>query len=285
MTLLPITWAGEPRHWASGRARDIQYVVVHCTDGHEGANDAENGIAYDKRRSDSTSCHIMVDTNSALREVRDVDTAYAAYPKGNALGIQVELCHSGAWDLSEPNDAATFDNGAQVVAQLCLAHNLPAVHLTVAQVRTAWYAAPGSRPRGLAGHWDVTRAYPEDGGSHTDPGSTFPWGEFTKRVQGYMLPTTEENDMDKAQINQLEDCWHLLLAMAAGQDTAQVHDHDGVMSLTGLYERVAASVTVSDAQIESLAAAVAKLPAGQALTVEDVTTGVRAAFAHGLGGE
>lgn len=196
--LIPITWAGAPRWWASGRERPAQYVVVHDTEGHAGPDDAESGVAYDKRRDDSVSCHIMVDTNTALREVADADTAYAAFPKGNTLGIQVELCHAGVWDLSKPNDAATFDNGAQVVAQLCKEHGFPATHLTVPQVRAAWYGP--TKPKGVCGHWDVTRAYPEDGGDHTDPGTTFPWAEFIRRVAGYMTGTPalqppKESDM------------------------------------------------------------------------------------------
>lgn len=202
--MIPITWVGAPAHWAEGRSRAIQYVVVHQTQGSEGVSSAEDGADYDKRRPDSVSCHIFVDTNSAVREVRDQDTAFSAYTKGNALGIHVELCHLGAWSLAEPNDAATFDNAAQVVAQLCLAHAIPAVHLTVAQVRAAWYGP--SKPKGICGHYDVTRAYPEDGGDHTDPDISggkptgFNWAEFIHRVAGYMggapaLPDRQESTM------------------------------------------------------------------------------------------
>src|SRR5262245_35812671 len=184
--MIPITWVGSPRWWQVGRPRPIQFLVIHNTEGSEGNTSAEAGAQYDKTRSDSVSTHIFVDTDTALREVEDQDTAYGSLYHGNSIGIQIEQCHAGVWDLNEPNYAKTFDNAAQVAAQLCIAHGIPAVHLTVAQTRDAWYAAAGSRPKGIVGHVDVTNAFPEDGGDHTDPGTTFPWSTFIQRVQTYI---------------------------------------------------------------------------------------------------
>lgn len=227
--MIAITWVGPPKagHWATGRARAIQYVTVHQTQGSEGSTSAEAGAAYNRVRPDSVSCHVIVDTDTALRQVLDKDTAFSAYPKGNALGIHVELCHLGAWDLAEPNDAATFNNAADVVAQLCVAHAIPAVHLTVAQVRAAWYDAV--KPRGICGHYDVTRAYPEDGGSHTDPDISggqptgFNWAEFIRRVAAYM----GGDDMTPLQLQWLNNCEAVRTAWKANADTVWEYAIDG----------------------------------------------------------
>lgn len=208
--MITIQWKGPPRWWNEGRAGSILYVAMHDTEGSEGSTSAESGVDYDKRRPDSVSTHVMVDTDTALREVQDADTAYAAFPTGNAHGIHIEMCHSGPWDLNEPNDAATFDNAAQVAAQLCLAHGLPAVHLSVDEVASLTH-------KGICGHWDITRAYPADGGDHSDPDYSggqptgFPWSTFINRVANYMgggqtAPSTGDSDIMIYTFAGLPDC-------------------------------------------------------------------------------
>lgn len=202
MGLSQARWVGPPRHWSRGRGdggRGIRYVVIHATDGSEGPASAEAGAAYDKTRPDSVSTHLFVDSDSAVREVADVDTAFAAYPKGNAIGVQVEICGRAAQTLAQWSDAssvATLEIAAREVAAICLDHGLPPRHLSVAETRAAWFGDPGHRPAGIVGHWDVTRAYPEDGGSHTDPGPNFPWATFLMMVSSYMapLPTHQQGE-------------------------------------------------------------------------------------------
>ena len=175
------TWVGPPRSYTTGRPRPIQYVVIHATAGSEGPTSAENGAAYDKTRTDGTSTHIFVDSNSAVREVYDQDQAHAARYHGNAIGVQVEICGSANQTDAQWRDvlsAPTLDRTAQEVAEMCHAHGIPVRRLSVAECRAAWYAPAGQRPKGIVGHVDVTKAYPEDNGTHWDPGPDFPWTSF-----------------------------------------------------------------------------------------------------------
>jgi N-acetyl-anhydromuramyl-L-alanine amidase AmpD len=88
---------------------------------------------------------------------------------------------------------ATLQRTAALVAELCRRHKIPAVRLTVAQTRAAYYAAASSRPKGINDHATVTAAYPEDNGTHTDLGPEFPWDVFMQMVtedsMSEMFPT------------------------------------------------------------------------------------------------
>lgn len=180
--MIAIRWVGHPRSYGVGRSHGITCVIVHNTEGREGRGTAQAGHDYDVNRTDGTSTHVLVDTVEALQEVEYENTAYAAFQHGNGMGVQVELCHPGEWDLNEPNDAATFDNGAQVVAQICLELRLPAVWLDETQARAAWFGSA----KGITGHAEITKAFPEDGGDHFDPRESFPRAEFVRRVAAYM---------------------------------------------------------------------------------------------------
>jgi hypothetical protein len=178
------TWAGYPRSYTPGRIRPVQYVVVHYTAGSEGPTSAENGAAYDKTRTDGTSTHCFADSNSVVREVRDVDRAHAARYHGNEIGLQLELCGTAQTRAQwlDPVSLATLRMGAKQTAEWCRGHQLPVRRLTVAETRAAYYNTPGGRPKGIVGHVDCTMAYPEDGGDHTDPGREFPWDVFLSMV-------------------------------------------------------------------------------------------------------
>jgi N-acetyl-anhydromuramyl-L-alanine amidase AmpD len=195
-----IKWAGSPRSYTAGRPRPIQFVVLHYTAGAEGDQAAENGAAYDKRRTDGVSTHYFTDSaGSAIQEVHDVDQAHAALYHGNAIGVQIEICGT-AQTRAQWLDAVsrrTLETTAALVAHLCKAHDLPAVRLTVAQCRAAWYAAAGKRPRGIVDHGTVTRAFPEDGGTHTDLGPGFPWDVFMDLVEQEMNVALTDDDARK----------------------------------------------------------------------------------------
>ena len=188
---LTIKWAGPPASYGSGRARQLRYVTLHYTAGSEGPTSAEAGAAYDKRRTDGTSCHYFVDSlGPAVQEVHDEDTSYSAFPKGNALGIHIELCGTAQTreQWLDATSRATLQTAAELVAYLLKKHGLPDHRLSVAETRQAWYAPASERGKyeGYNDHGTVTRAYPEDGGTHTDLGAGFPWDVFSQMITDAM---------------------------------------------------------------------------------------------------
>jgi hypothetical protein len=72
---------------------------------------------------------------------------------------------------------------AWLVAQLLQRHNLPLKRLSVDETRAAYYNSSGNRPKGINDHYACTYAFPEDGGTHEDVGSEFPWDVFMPMVQ------------------------------------------------------------------------------------------------------
>lgn len=196
------TWVGYPRWYSVGRNRPPQFVVVHYTAGSEGPASAENGAAYDKTRPDKVSTHVFADANSVVRELPDGDRAYAAFYHGNEIGLHLEICGTAqtrAQWLDEVS-TATLQMAAKQAAEWCQQHDLEPRRLSVAETRAAWYNPASQRPGGIVGHVDITHAFPEDGGDHTDPGPEFPWDVFLGLVQreigGTTQPPTEEEDDD-----------------------------------------------------------------------------------------
>lgn len=172
---------------AFGRGRDgkaVRLIVIHYTAGAERSTSAEDGAAYDARRTDGTSTHYFVDSNSVVQCVLTKDRANAARARGNRLGIQYELC--GTVQTREqwldPQSLPTLRNAAGQVARDCKKYGIPVRRLTVGETRRSWTEFPGG-PMGIVGHVDCTRAFPEDGGDHTDPGPAFPWDVFLDMVK------------------------------------------------------------------------------------------------------
>jgi hypothetical protein len=162
----------------------VQFVVVHHTAGSEGPSSAESGAAYDKKRTDGTSTHVFVDSNSVACEVADEDRANHARFHGNEIGIGMELCGT-LQTRAQWLDAASLPTlrlAARWAAEKVVKFGLPVRRLSVAEVRAAYYSPQVSRPKGFAGHEDVTHAFPEDNGTHLDPGSGFPWDVFLEAV-------------------------------------------------------------------------------------------------------
>ena len=180
-----------PRAWNSGRAAgQPTVVVIHSTEGSEGPTSAEDGAAYDQRRTDGTSTHFFVDSNSVVQCVRTTDRANHARATGNKIGIGFELCGRAGQTAAQWHDANSFPMlklAAKYVAKCCKKYGIPVRRLTVTQLRAG--------AKGICGHVDITHAFGES--THTDPGPAFPWGEFLTMVNAELNP--QEDEMPTAQ--------------------------------------------------------------------------------------
>jgi N-acetyl-anhydromuramyl-L-alanine amidase AmpD len=286
-------WVGYPKSYTPGRARPVQYVVLHYTAGAEGPTAAEDGADYDKRRTDGTSTHYFTDSlGPALQEVPDGDRAHTAFFHGNEIGIQIEIC--GTRQTREQwLDAASYPTlvtTAELVRELCDRHGLAKRRLTTAEVRAAYYATPAIRAacKGITDHAGVTYAYPEDGGTHTDVGDGFPWDVFMEMVVADDKPITEEHDM---VIVQKAGGQYVLQLTVAGWVLEHIGaDHSTVLQGGGVKvcdyhgdDLAVLGVPVAEARegfaAQIAAAVVASLPPGQggeAPTLAEITAAVRA---------
>lgn len=167
------------RPTAFGTGRDGQramYSVVHYTAGSERSTSAEDGASYDSRRTDGTSTHYFHDSDSTVQCVRLADRANACFAHGNRQGIQHELCGTQQTRAQwlDPASRATIRRTAFQIVRDHTRLGIPFRRLTPAQVRACWSSGDPSKG-GICGHADVTLAWPEDHGSHMDPGTEFPW--------------------------------------------------------------------------------------------------------------
>jgi hypothetical protein len=182
-----------PASWTNANRTSVQLIVIHTTEGSEGPTSAEDGASYDQRRTDGTSTHFFHDSNTTVQCVRTEDIAHAARHQGNLRGIQHELCGSayqGAGGWADAVSQGTLRQAAKQCARDAKKWGIPVRHLTVTQV------AAGAK--GFCGHVDVTYAFPQDNGDHTDPGPSFPWSQFLDMVRAEMgddMPLSD-TDMD-----------------------------------------------------------------------------------------
>lgn len=180
-----------PKSWSFANRTSVQLIIIHDTEGSEGFSSAEEGAGYDQRRTDGTSTHYFHDQDSTVQCVRTEDISHAARTQGNLRGIQHELCgraDQGATGWADAASAGTLRQAAQQVARDCRKWNIPVRKLSSGQV------AAGTK--GICGHAEITIAFPQDNGTHTDPGPTFPWGSFISMVQDELesldMPTPQD---------------------------------------------------------------------------------------------
>lgn len=185
-----------PRGWSSGRnGKQPTYIVIHTTEGSAHAGSAEDGAAYDARRTDSVSTHFFVDSDSVVQCVQTKDTAWTAIA-ANARGIQFELCgrastSKSGW-LTGTYYPKMLDKAAEVAAKVCAKYDIPPRWLTDAELRSGTV-------KGFTTHAQVTRAL---GGTHTDPGPNFPFDHFLGLVSarldtsGKTIKLEDNTDMD-----------------------------------------------------------------------------------------
>jgi N-acetyl-anhydromuramyl-L-alanine amidase AmpD len=192
-----------PKSYTSGRKSGQPSVIfIHTTEGSEGRTSAEDGASYDQRRTDGTSTHFFVDQDSTVQCVQTSDEAHAARTHGNDVGIQIEVCGKAGQTAAQWTDEAS----AGAIEQAALvgvairkkygASRFPLVNLTPTQLRAGQH--------GFAEHLDATIAWPEDGGTHSDPGPNFPWSKLFARISEL---ENGELPVDQSTFNKLMTSW------------------------------------------------------------------------------
>lgn len=158
---------------------DIDWLVVHATDGGEADWQADATAAWLANKTAGGSAHFLVDPKQIKQSVLDKDVAWGA-AGANARGIHVEHCGKASqtaaqWD--DENSRAILQRAAKLMAELCKKYNVPAIWLDEAAFRRG--------ERGIVSHAVVTKVHPAGNGGHWDPGPGFP-------VQRYMGWIREE---------------------------------------------------------------------------------------------
>jgi N-acetyl-anhydromuramyl-L-alanine amidase AmpD len=263
-----------PRSWSDANRTAVQLVVIHVTDGAARASAAKDGAAYDQRRTDGVSTHYFHDCDSTIQCVRTADQAHAARTQGNRRGIQHELCTTAnKADWADTYHQAMLRVAARQAARDAKKWDIPVRHLTVAEV------ADGVK--GFCGHVDITHAFPQDHGTHVDPGPKFPWSQFLDLVRAEMeddeMPTADE--IADACVKKFRNTREVLSDTERGLfATATAAAVDG--RLAARFAALAAKDVVDE---QALAAAlvpaiVAALPAGAGVTAEQLQAAIVAAL-------
>lgn len=173
----------EPRSWQNANRTAVQLVVIHTTEGSAHAGSAEDGAAYDARRTDGTSTHYFHDSNSTVQCVHTADIAHTARGEGNRRGIHHELCTKiSKADWGDAYHSAMLERTAKQVARDCKKWGIPVIKLTPVGVKAG--------VRGICGHHDVSLAFKQS--THTDPGKDFPWSRFIGMINAELNPPKEK---------------------------------------------------------------------------------------------
>lgn len=166
----------KPRSYTEATRARVQLIVIHTTEGSAHAGSAEDGAAYDARRTDGTSAHYYVDSDSLVQCVRTRDIAHTAMQQGNKRGIHYELCGRAAWSADTwagEYATAMLKRAARQAARDAWEWSIPIRRVTIGQMRMD--------EKGFCGHDDIRLAWGQT--THTDPGRNFPWKRFIGMVQ------------------------------------------------------------------------------------------------------
>lgn len=153
-------------------------IVIHTMESPEKPGTAR-AVAhwFASENAPQASAHYCVDGLEVIECVEPELIAWHA-PGANSRGIGIEhagraLQTAAEWDDAESN--RILRKSAALVAVLCVGFGIPSEKLSPLEV------AEG-KP-GICGHDDVTKAFPNKGHGHYDPGPHFPWDSYLIAVR------------------------------------------------------------------------------------------------------
>jgi hypothetical protein len=172
----------------------VRLIAVHTA---EGSRTAASLGSYFYAPATQASSHVGIDAGATLQYVDPSRSAWTIR-SGNPVSENAELCGFAAWTREQWLGSATVDGCVNPIGILnrtadwvrarCLARNIPIRKLTPAQV--------GAGMSGVIGHIDWTLGMHD--GTHTDPGSGFPWDYVIARASagsGGVTPSDDEEDL------------------------------------------------------------------------------------------
>lgn len=174
-------YLGPPAKASKGSNKPIYRIVLHGTVSPTAKGEARKIAAYFRSPNAGGSAHYVVDPGEVVQAAYDSVICWHAPPNSHSIGV--EFCdwvaanngRGGALPLSRWDGGLHADmlaRGARLVAELCLAYDVPVQLVGPAGLR--------SGKRGICEHSDVSEAWRQS--SHWDLGN-FPRRRFLSMVQ------------------------------------------------------------------------------------------------------
>ena len=160
-------YLGPAAHDSGPGNKPIHRIVLHSTVSDCEPGGARNIASYFRSENAGGSAHYVVDPGEVVQVVFDDTVAWHAPPNRNSLGV--EMCDRPHPDSkarwSDENHRAMLKRTARLVAELCLAYDVPPWFVGEARLRAG--------ARGVTTHATVSKAFGQS--THWDPGA---WPRF-----------------------------------------------------------------------------------------------------------
>ena len=168
-------------HFTPAARTEVKWIVIHCMEGAEKPSKAIDcarwmaGLnpAYPPPKS---SAHYFCDSEHIAQGVLVTDVAWHA-PGANRFGIGIEHAGKASQTRAEWLDefsTKTLKRSAELTASLCATWGIPINYIGPTELRAGI--------KGITTHFDCTKAWPEKGGTHHDPGTGWPMDWYLHEV-------------------------------------------------------------------------------------------------------
>jgi hypothetical protein len=160
---------------------DIIWIVMHDTEGGTAKSNAQY-FASKKKGPDGEyvvrgSSHLVVDDIECYRCLKNDQIPWGA-PSANEQGFHIEQCGYARWTADQwRKHMPMLERGAYKAAYHCHLFAIRPVFLTAKGLHTGI--------SGITTHAEVSLAFPNRDGNHTDPGEGWPRAQWMQLVKGY----------------------------------------------------------------------------------------------------